>query len=142
MRSRLFLLAFVASAALADPRQEVYDLLGSMASGLSEGNPGQFLEAFDRSMKGYAELAANVRALVAEADVLSAVELVTDGGDEQHRSVTVDWLLQLADKQNSVALTRRQQNIKIRLEKQKKKWRIVSLEPMEFFAPAKIGRQY
>jgi hypothetical protein len=139
MRRRLFLLVFAASVVPADPRQEVYDLLGSMASGLSEGNPGQFLQAFDRSMKGYAELAANVRALVEQADVLSAVELVEDGGDEQHRNVTVDWLLQLADKQNSAAVTRRQQNIKIRLEKQKKKWRIVSLEPLSFFSP-RVGQ--
>ena len=81
MRRRLILLVFAASAALADPRQEVYDLFGSMASGLSEENPGQFLQAFDHSMKGYADLAKNVRALVEEADVMSTVELVEDGGD-------------------------------------------------------------
>ena len=44
----------------------------------------------------------------------------------QHRTVTVDWLLQLRIKQNRAAVTRRQQNIKCRLEKQKKKWRIVA----------------
>jgi hypothetical protein len=141
MRRRLFLLAFAASAVLADPRQEVYDLLGSMASGLSEGNPGQFLQAFDPSMKGYAELEANIRALVAQADVLSAVEIVQESGDEQHRGVTVDWLLQLTHPQNRAAVTRRQRNINLRLEKQKKKWRIVSLEPLEFFAPPKIGSE-
>jgi len=135
---RLLLLAFVASAVGADPRQEIYDLLGSMASGLSEGDAGQFLRAFDPSMKGYAELAANVRALVEQTDVLSAVELVEESGDEQHRNVTVDWLLQLGDKQNRAAAARRQQNIKCRLEKQKKRWRIVSIEPLEFFAPPKI----
>jgi hypothetical protein len=141
MRRRLILLVFAASAVLADPRQEIYDLLGSMASGLSEENPAQFLKAFDPTMKGYAELAANVRAMVDQSDVMSTVELVDDSGDEQHHSVTVDWLLQLAEKQNSATATRRRQNLKIRLEKQKKRWRIVSLEPLTFFAPLKVGQQ-
>ena len=141
MHRRLFFLVFAACSVLADPRQEVYDLLASMASGLSEGNSGQFLQAFDQSMKGYAEFAANIRALVDQTDVLSAIELVDDVGDAEHRTVTVDWLLQLADKQDRAVVTRRQQNIKCRLEKQKRKWRIVSLEPLAFFAPPRIGPQ-
>ena len=132
---RLLLLAFVATVVLAEPRQEIYDLLGSMASGLSEGSAEQFLKAFDPSMKGYAELAKNVRALVEQSDVLSTIELVEDSGDDQQHSVTVDWLLQIGAKQDGAAVTRRQQNVKCRLEKQKKKWRIVSLEPLEIFAP-------
>ena len=138
---RLLLLAFVATVVLADPRQEIYDLIGTMASGLSEANAGQFLKAFDPSMKGYADLEKNVRALVEQADVVSTIELVEDSGDDQQHSVTVDWLLQIAPKQDGAALTRRQQNVKCRLEKQKKKWRIVSLEPLEIFAPPTFKSQ-
>ena len=139
MRRRLLLLAILVPIVAADPRQEVYDLLGSMASGLSEGNPSQFLEAFDRSMKGYSELAANVRAVVQQSDVLSAIDLVDDAGDDQKRTVRVDWLLQLGDKQNSASVVRRQKTIEVKLEKQKRKWRVVSLEPRDFFAPLRVN---
>jgi hypothetical protein len=141
MRRRLVLLVFAASAVLADPRQEVYDLLASMATGLSEENPEQFLQAFDHSMRGYPDLAVNVQALVAELDVLSAIELVADSGDDRHRTVTVNWLMQLTQKRDRVGSIRREKNINIRLEKPKKKWRIVSMEPLDFFAPPRVGRQ-
>jgi hypothetical protein len=140
MRRRLLLLAILVPIVAADPRQEVYDLLGSMASGLSEGNPAQFLEAFDRSMKGYSELAANVRAVVQQSDVLSAIDLVDDAGDDQKRTVRVDWLLQLGDKQNSASVVRRQKTIEVKLEKQKRKWRVVSLEPRDFFSPLRVNQ--
>jgi hypothetical protein len=141
MLRRLLLLAILVSKLSADPRQEIYDLLGSMASGLSEGTPSQFLEKFDRSMKGYAELAANIRAMVAQRDVLSSIDLVDDAGDDQARTVRVDWLLQLADRQNSAAVERRQTTVVVKLVKQKRKWRIVSLEPLDFFAPPRVDRE-
>src|SRR5581483_2522988 len=76
MLRRVFFLSFFASALTADPREEVYDLFGSMASALSEGDTGRFLAAFDPSMKGYEDLAANVRALIDQADVTSTIEPV------------------------------------------------------------------
>ena len=115
---RLLLLAFVASTVLADPRQEIYDLVASMASGLSEGNAEQFLNAFDPSIKGYDDLARNVRALVEQMEVVSTIELVEDAGDDRQHTVTVDWLLQIVAKQDQAVTARRQQSVKIRLEKQ------------------------
>jgi hypothetical protein len=132
-------LAILTSSLAADPRQEVYDLLGTMASGLSEGNPQQFLDAFDRSMKGYAELAVNVRALAVQGDVMSTIEFIDDAGDDHRHMMRVDWLLQLADKDHSASVVRREKTITLRFEKQKRKWRIVSLEPLDFFTPPQTG---
>ena len=73
----------------ADPRQDLYDLLGTMASGLSEENPEQFLAAFDRSMQGYAGLAANVRALIQQVEVMSTIELIDDSGDDSQHTMRV-----------------------------------------------------
>ncbi len=140
MLRRAFLLSLIAPALAADPRQEIYDLFGSLASALTDGEPEQFLAAFDRSMKGYEDFAANVRALVAQMDVTSTVELVDDAGDARHRAVKFDWLMQLANKNDRVSVIRRQQTITCRLEKQKRKWRIVSLEPLDFFAPPRIAQ--
>ena len=138
MLRRVFFLSFFASALTADPREEVYDLFGSMASALSEGDTGRFLAAFDPSMKGYEDLAANVRALIDQADVTSTIEPVEDAGDAQQRTVKFDWLMQLANKDDRVSTMRRQKTITSRLQKQKRKWRIVSLDPLDFFAPPRI----
>ena len=135
MLRRLFLLVILGSALAADPRQEIYDLLGSMASALSEETPDLFLASIDRSTKGYPELAANIRALVDQVDVASTIELVDDEGDAQRRTVHVDWLLQLRNKDDRASELRRQKTIECRLEKQKGKWRIVSIRPLNFFAP-------
>ncbi len=140
MPRRLLVLAIFASALAAGPREEVYDLLGSMANGLSEGQAAQFLDAFDRSMKGYPELADNVRALLARGEVMSTIEPVDDSGDDQRRTVRVDWQLQLRDRDNTASAVRWRKTIEVRVERQKRKWRIVSLEPLDFFAPPRAGQ--
>jgi hypothetical protein len=140
MLRRLFLLAVLAPALTADPRQEIYDLLGAMANALSEGSTSRFLEPFDRTMQGYEDLAADVNARTAQTEVSSSIELVDDTGDAERRTVRVDWLLQIRDKENQASKVRRQKTIQFRFEKQKRKWRIVSLEPHDFFAPPRVVR--
>jgi hypothetical protein len=138
MLRRLLLIAILAPALAADPRQEVYELIGSMASALSEGDPARFLAAFDRSMKGYDDLAVNVRALVEQADVASTVDPIEDAGDARARTIKVDWLLELANKEDRISRVRRQKTVACRVEKEKGKWRIVSLDPLDFFAPPRV----
>jgi hypothetical protein len=137
MTRRVFLTAAGAWPLLADAKQEIFDLFTSMASGLSEGNAGQFLRAFDPSMKGYSEFARNVRALLEQWDVLSAVDVTTESGDEARREVTLDWMLQISNKQDTLRIERRQETVKCQLAK-KGKWRIVALDPMILFDPPKV----
>jgi hypothetical protein len=139
MLRRSFLLAALTAALRADAQREVYDLFGSMASGLSEGNAQQFLGAFDSRMPGYQKLAADVQALVQQADVQSSVDVLQDTGDDQHRTVQLDWLLQLTVKGAEGTLVHREQTIQCKLEKQEKKWRVVAIEPAAFFAPPQVG---
>lgn len=138
MLRRGFLLAALTGALRGDARQEVYDLIASMAGGLSEGNAQQFLRACDSRMPGYQKLANDVQALVEQADVQSSVDVLEDTGDDQHRAMQLDWLLQLTVKGAEGTLSRREQTIQCKLEKQKKKWRVVALEPEAFFAPPQL----
>jgi hypothetical protein len=135
MPRRLLILAFLVSILSADPRQEVYDLLGSMASSLSQEDAGDFLAAFDKSMKGYDELAVNVRALVAQMDVVSSIDLIDDAGNAERRTMRVDWILELKNKNERTSLLRRQKTVQLQFEKRGRKWRVVGLEPLDFFAP-------
>ena len=138
MRRRTFLLAAPTAVLLADPLREIYDLFGSMANSLAEGNAVEFLQAFDPKMSGYQELAANVQALVQQAEVHSTIEIIEDTGDARERAVQLDWLLQLVEKQSSANAVRREQTVKCRLVKPKRAWRVVSFEPIGFLAPPKI----
>jgi hypothetical protein len=123
---------------VSDDSWKVRDMFASMAGGLSEGNAGQFLRAFDRSMPGYEALAANVRALLQQADVLNSVEVLDQTVEGAHPTAQLDWFLEITPKQDTAALERRRQIVKCRLEKQRDRWRIVALEPASFFAPPKV----
>ena len=118
----------------ADPAQEVLDLITSAAASLSAGNTAAFLAAFDPAMPGYEKLRANDTALERQAEVQSFIDLVEDEGDDRRRSVELDWVLRIRREQEATA-SRREQRVKCRAEKAGRKWRIVALEPLEFFAP-------
>src|SRR5690349_2813413 len=122
---RAFLLAASGAVLRAGPREEVYELFGMMANTLAEGNATPFLHAFDPKMPGYRELEANVTALVEQADVHSAIDMVEASGDEREQAVELDWLLQLTAKQSSSDVVRRQQIVKCRLVKPKRDWRVI-----------------
>ena len=140
MLRRAFFAVVLLPVLMADANREVYERFEAMANGLSESDAGPFVDALDPSMPGYRDLAANVRALAAQAEVLSAIEVLTEKGDATHQDVQLDWFLQITLKSDPASLVRRREIVKCRLEKQKKKWRIVTLEPAAFFAPPKIGQ--
>jgi hypothetical protein len=115
--------------------QAVIDLVTQMASALSEGNGLAFLERVDHAMPGYDKLEQNVLALTSQNEVLSSVEILKDEGDEQSRVVELDWFLQIRSREISGPLERRREVVKCRVEREKKKWKVKSLDPAGFFAP-------
>jgi hypothetical protein len=137
MRRRLFLIASLtaARAAMADTRQELVDLFAAMATALSDGNPSVFLRAIDLSLPEYGRFAANVRALTAQNDLSSSIAIVTQEGDDDAQSVELEWLLEIRGRDQSHIYLRRQSVVKCRLERRKKLWRIVALDPAGFFSP-------
>jgi hypothetical protein len=135
MTRRTLLLVPFAARLVADSPQEVWDLFASMASALSEANAIVFMNAFEPAMPGYEALRAGVTALLSEAEVQSSIELVDDEGDDRNRTVELDWLVHIVDRQDGALAERRQQRVKCRVQKSGKKWRIASLAPLQFFAP-------
>ena len=132
---RLFLLTMVAALMQADAPQELIDLFASMASALSESNPDGFLRAIDPSMPGYGRFAAAVEALAIQNSLSNSIEITKQEGDDRARIVELDWLLEVTGKSDSHVFVRREALVKCRLEKRKKKWRIVAMDPADFFAP-------
>jgi hypothetical protein len=129
MRRRIFLVAplFVAPS-LADIRQELTDLFGVMATALSDANPELFLHSIDPALPNYGSFAENVRALTSRNNLSSSIEITAQEGSDAVQNVELEWLLDIGG-------VRRQAVVKCQLEKKKKQWRIVALDPRGFFSP-------
>ncbi|HTX35650.1 MAG TPA: hypothetical protein VME43_11530 [Bryobacteraceae bacterium] len=144
MTRRMVLLSSLAPLLRADSAQQVWDLFGSMAGALSAANPQIFLSAFDKAMPGYNQLSVDVTALLNEFEVQSSVDFNKNDGDDQKRTVEADWLMILRPVENTnfkmpnvevLATVQREQVLKCTVVKQGRKWKIVALEPLTFFAP-------
>jgi len=132
MRGALFLMAAV--LLFAEPPAEVLDLFREAADALANDDANAFLDKFDRNMAGYAAFRDEIVGLLASHDVGSTIEVVNDEGDERKRSLDLDWLLVISEKNsaNGTNETRRKV-LKCRIERHGKQWKITALEPLEFF---------
>jgi hypothetical protein len=134
MMLRIALLLLVGALVLADTAADVLNVFTSAAEGLIDDDAASFLDQFDRDTPGYAALQENVTGLLAAYDVGSTIEEVADAGNDQKRTVELDWLLILKQKNvtNSPQQTRRQ-SVKCTVERRGKRWKITALEPIDFF---------
>jgi len=136
------LLACVAFShfAAADTHDDVVDLIASMAAALTEVHVPKFMSAFDKEMPGYEQLESSVSALANQAEIASSIEPIKDDGDDTVRTVDLDWHLQVRSLLPDGPIVNRRELIHCELRKEKKRWKIVSLKPLEFFAPAKLDK--
>jgi hypothetical protein len=79
-------------------------------------------------------LAANVSGLLAEYEVHSSIELLSEEGSGSTQTVDLDWFLELVEQQDETNVARRRDRVTCRLTKTGKKWKVVALEPIAFFA--------
>ena len=136
MTRREVFLAMAATPWLrADEAQDIRDFFGQLVSSLSEGDTGQFLKNFDRSMSGYEKLAVNVEAILRQADVQSSIEVLSDDGTETKRMLLLDWFLQFVAPGLDGDTVRRREEVHCTLSRQGKRWRITALDPLSLFAP-------
>ncbi len=124
----------------ATSHEEIVDLFASMAAALTAANVPQFMDAFDKKMPEYGKLENDITALVNQAEVSSSIEPLKDDGDDSKRTVALDWYLEVRSRQQDGPLVRRRETIHCELSKQGKKWKIVALKPLEFFAAPKLDK--
>jgi hypothetical protein len=116
--------------AWGDTPADVIQFLRSTATVLAdahENGPQEFLDHFDRDMPDYAIFRGYLETLVARAEVGSAIDIVSDSGNEQKRVMELDWLLEIQDQ------APRRKIIKCTIEKRGKNWKFTSIEPVDFF---------
>jgi hypothetical protein len=134
-RRAFALVCAAAVARAADPAQDAWDLVTKLAASLAAANTSEFLGFCDSAMTSYSDLRVNVSALVAQAEVESGIDPVRNEGDAAAREVEVDWSLRLVGRAGMDRVTNRQANVKLRLEKKGRHWKVVALAPIAFFAP-------
>ena len=134
-RRAVLLLPLAICCRAADAAREVRDLIADAASSLSAGDAAGFLKAFDPGMAGYGKLRENVTGLIAQGGVESLIDPLEDEGDERRRAVQFHWTLRIQRGQETTSSVRREQVVKCKVEKKGARWRIVEMEPIEFFAP-------
>ncbi len=131
MRTALLLISMVA---LADSSADVLNVFSAAADSLTNDDSAAFLDHFDRNMPDYAAFRGNIESLLAAYEVGSTIEVITDEGTNEKRTVSLDWLLVTSEKNavNGNQQTRRS-IVKCTLERRGKQWRITALTPIDFF---------
>jgi hypothetical protein len=136
-RNTGLLAGFFSFLLLGDSGTDIRDLLRDVAGAMAEGNARRVVSFIDPNLPGFARLERDVTALVEQYEVTSAIDTLRDEGDDRAHSLELDWYLQIRTRDLTGVLERRRQAVKCRVEKQGRKWRIVALDPLEFFAPPK-----
>lgn len=138
-RNLAILAAASAALSFAAVDAAILDLFASMTSALSNENTAGFMAAFDKNMPEYDRLRTYIDGLIGEGEITSNIDPVKDQGDASRRSVDLDWTMRIRSRELSGPMVEREQTIHAELVKQKKHWRIVSITPLDFFAPAKFS---
>jgi len=140
-RSTGILACVALSTLIADTHDEIVDVVSNMANALSTVNAPKFMDAIDKNMPDYDKLKSNVAALMNQAEITSSIETVKDDGDENKRTVDLDWYLEVRSLLPDGPIERRREIVHCELvRRDKKHWKIVSLKPVDFFAPAKLDK--
>jgi hypothetical protein len=137
---RAYTLLLLCLPLFADTHDQIVDLFASMAAALSDVNASSFMQPFDKDMPGYDKLKGHISTLLVGTEISSSVESVQDNGDENKRTVDLDWYLQVRALSQAGAIATRREIIHCELRKVGKNWKIVSLQPAEFFAPPKLDK--
>jgi hypothetical protein len=141
VRSIGILACVVISTVIADTPDEIVDVISNMANALSTVNAPKFMEAIDKSLPEYDKLKSDIATLTNQAEITSSIETIKDDGDDAKRSVDLDWYLEIRSLSPDGPIERRREIIHCELvRKDKKHWKIVSLQPEKFFAPAKLDK--
>ena len=110
-------------------RTAITEMFGAVAASLSADNPAAAMKWFDPAMPRIEPLRAAFHALVEKFEVASAISILS----LENRTVVLDWFLELKSRGSSAPVERRRSNVKCQVGRKGKAWRIVNLEPVEYF---------
>jgi murein L,D-transpeptidase YcbB/YkuD len=123
-----FLLAASLTAVGQNRPPEQMEVFRAVTEALANQDADAFLDQFDSKMPQYEKLRDEIQDLFGAAqEIGSTIDVITDEGEDQKRTLELDWLLKIDNNDP------RRQIVKCQVEKQGKKWKITALDPVEFF---------
>ncbi len=125
-----WLVTLVPAILAADERSDAIELLTPLAAALSAGDADGFLRRIPDDSPNRAELANNIRGLLAQAEITSSVKLLSAGMSRAE----VDWYIEIRSRARSMVLERRKGTVVVQIRDKA----VFSLEPVDFFKPAEI----
>ena len=112
----------------------IAQILRDAGRSLEAGNAASFLFYFDRKrFADYSALESDVDALTRQSEIASSTEVTNVEAEGDAYLVEVDWILRLRPISTFGDVDTRRKLLKLRLERVKDKWKIVKLQPIEFF---------
>jgi hypothetical protein len=117
--------------------REAWDAVFAFASSLNDDSAPPSLTQFDPAMPGFEAFRNTIKTLWTQFQIEPSLDLINSEGDDTHRTLSIEWTMDLRNQQDPTDATQRDQTVTIRVEKQGKNWRIVALDPQTLFAPAK-----
>ena len=134
-RRALLLIGLAAYSARADERTDILDIVSPLATALADEDATGFLAGIDPEVPDYGRLRDFVMGLLNEAWVSSSVDLVRVKGDVAE----LDWSMRLRAKSPAGGSEERRQTLTVKIDRKRKK--IVALEPVAFFRPMTVVRR-
>lgn len=135
---KLFLtLALAGAAFAADAREEISNELANIAADFSSANADGILKRVSSTLPERNTLEDNLRAMLHLALVSTSIEVREFTAAGARATVSLDWYLEMRrnGEGSLLATQRRREVIHTVWEKQGKRWKIVELKPLAFFAP-------
>jgi hypothetical protein len=138
LRFVLLGLALVGLAGAAKAPETPFSVLSKLSSDLSQNDTDGAIAAFDKSMKGYGGIEQNIAAIIAQTQVVSAIDITEDTEREGAHYLSVDWYLTLTLQNDGNRTERRREQVSIEMRQIKGKWKITSMTPLSILDPIKV----
>jgi hypothetical protein len=120
--------------ALAAAEMTPREVLTGLALGLTNDNASEFLALVDRSLEDYEGLERDLWAICGNADVQSSIDVLSESGEGDKRTLEADWFLEIKERGESSRLIRRREVVRLELTRGKKGWLVTALRPRTLFA--------
>jgi hypothetical protein len=132
----------LAASLLAADVDTPYVRIAKTATYISAGDTVGALEAFDKSLTNYGKIAEDLTALSAQADVLCAIEVVSDKEADDAKAdihhLDLDWYMTLTSRADTGLTEKRRVRVAVTIQRFNAKWRITALSPDSILAPITI----
>jgi hypothetical protein len=117
---------------------EPQDAIAQLASALSQNDSVNALAVFDSKMPGYSEIESNIGALVTQADIVCAIDILEEKEEGAGKVLDVDWYMDVKSQAPSGPVQRRRERVALRMALLRGTWKITAISPAKILEPLDV----